>query len=190
MKSKIILGLICAMGVCSSVFAAPSVDFNKGSISASLGIPLVDSHYKVESFDKHYGYGDVTVGLGGNLALNYRHNGYNADGTDIRFRSNEYNVMYKVLPNVAVYGGYIEGTASSEKFGREVSKDQAQIGARVSLALPLLFTVWADGAYSSDMKGFELGISRPIMNNLDLDVAYFNENDKIKGVKTGLTVKF
>lgn len=190
MKSKFVLGLICAMSICGSAFAAPSVDFDKGRVSASLGIPLVDSHYKVESFDKHYGYGDVTVGLGGNLALNYRHNGYNADGNDIRFRSDEYNVMYKVLPNIALYGGYVKGTASSEKSANELSKDQVQVGARVSLELPLLFTVWADGAYSPDMRGFELGVSRPIMNNLDLDVTYFNENDKVKGIKTGLTVKF
>ncbi len=66
--------------------------------------------------------------------------------------------------------------------------------------IPALFTVWGNVGYGNRNSGYEIGISKPILNNLEVNASYYNQtfddafgediDMKAKGVNLGLTLKF
>lgn len=194
MKLKFVLGIMTLLMINSCVCsAAPLMEYKVGSASVSLG-GMAAEGYSFHGPAANSGYGSLTVGLGKNFALDLRRDNFRQNNGS-RLSSNEVNLMYQVIPNVSVYGGYAELETKDLSIS-ECDENNLQAGIRVALKLPMLFTVWADGSYGVNSKGFEAGISRPIVRGLELDVAYYQQDgygdseSKSKGIKTGLTYRF
>ena len=105
--------------------------------------------------------------------------------------------MYKVLPGISAYAGYLNADTSGDFGGK--TKNSGQVGLQAAYDIPALFTVWGNVGYGNRNSGYEIGISKPILNNLEVNASYYNQtfddafgenlDMKAKGVNLGLTLK-
>lgn len=181
----------------AAAFASPLQNYDTGRFSVDAGISLPSSidgnNYKLSKSNSSYL--GATVGIGSNTALNYRWNNYKAH--QARTRAQQFNLMYKLLPGISAYGGYLN-TDTSSRYGR--TENSGQVGLQASYNIPLLFTVWGNIGVGSKNSGYEIGISKPILNNVELNASYYHQKFKdafdggsdlkAKGVNLGVTVKF
>ncbi len=181
----------------ASAWASPLKNYDAGRFSVDAGISLPSSidgdNYKLSKSNSSY-FG-ATVGIGSNTALNYKWNNYKAD--QARTRAQQFNLMYKILPGISVYAGYLNADTSSA-YGR--TENSGQVGLQACYDIPLLFTVWGNFGVGRKNSGYEIGLSKPILNNVELNASYYDQkfkdafdNDgdmKAKGVNLGVTVKF
>lgn len=195
--SALVLTAMFTAAIATTASAAPLKNYNAGHFAVDAGITLPSSidgdNYKLSKSDSTY-FG-ATAGLGGNTALNYRWDNFKADQG--KTRTQQLNLMYKLLPNVSAYAGYLN--ADSDFIGSH-EKNSGQVGLQAQFDIPMLFTVWGNVGYGNKNTSYEVGISKPIVNNVELNVSYYDhkfkdalgdDNDlKAKGVNLGLTVKF
>ncbi len=137
----------------------------------------------------------ATVGIGQKTALNYKWNNYKAD--EAKTRAQQFNIMYKVLPGISAYAGYLNADTSGDFGGK--TKNSGQIGLQAAYDIPALFTVWGNVGYGNRNSGYEIGISKPILNNLEVNASYYNQtfddafgedlDMKAKGVNLSLTLQ-
>ena len=177
---------ICLATTCSlSAYASPLKNYDAGKVAIDAGITLPSSTYL-----------GATVGIGQKTALNYKWNNYKAD--EAKTRAQQFNIMYKVLPGISAYAGYLNADTSGDFGGK--TKNSGQIGLQAAYDIPALFTVWGNVGYGNRNSGYEIGISKPILNNLEVNASYYNQtfddafgedlDMKAKGVNLGLTLKF
>ncbi len=190
--------LLMAASLSAAALASPLKNYNPGKIAVDAGISLPSSieggNYKMSKSDSTY-FG-ATAGIGSNMALNYKWNNYKADQG--KTRAQQVNLMYKVLPGISAYAGYLNADTSTDFGGK--NKNSGQVGLVAAYDIPLLFTVWGNIGVGNKNGGYEIGISKPIFNNVELNASYYDQkfNDalgddkdmKAKGVNLGLTVKF
>ena len=190
---------ICLATTCSlSAYASPLKNYDAGKVAIDAGITLPSSlkgdNYKFSKSNSTYL--GATVGIGQNTAVNYKWNNYKAD--EAKTRAQQFNLMYKVLPGISAYAGYLNADTSGDFGGK--TKNSGQIGLQAAYDIPALFTVWGNVGYGNRNSGYEIGISNPIMNNLEVNASYYNQtfddafgedlDMKAKGVNLGLTLKF
>lgn len=190
---------ICLATTCSlSAYASPLKNYDAGKVAIDAGITLPSSlkgdNYKFSKSNSTYL--GATVGIGQKTALNYKWNNYKAD--EAKTRTQQFNLMYKVLPGISAYAGYLNADTSGD-FG-DKTKNSGQIGLQAAYDIPALFTVWGNVGYGNRNSGYEIGISKPILNNLEVNASYYNQtfddafgedlDMKAKGVNLGLTLKF
>lgn len=185
--------------VTATVSASPLKNYETGHAAIDIGgtfptnLKFSDywSHKKAASV-----YGGVTVGLGGNTAVNYKFNQYRTSG-DEKITAQQLNLMYKVLPQVAVYAGYVNARTTVDERSR--TSNSGQIGVQARVDIPLLFTVWGQAGVGNKMNSWEIGLSKPLLNNLDLNISYYDNKfkkldqggeAKAKGIHAGVTLKF
>lgn len=198
-KLALALAACClATSIGTTAFASPLKNYNAGKIAVDAGISLPSSieggNYKMSKSDSTY-FG-ATAGIGSNMALNYKWNNYKADQG--KTRAQQFNLMYKLVPGISAYAGYLN-TDTSTDFGGK-AKNSGQIGLVAAYDIPLLFTVWGNVGLGNKNGGYEIGISKPIFNNVELNASYYDQkfddalgddkDMKAKGVNLGLTVKF
>lgn len=198
-KLALALAACClATSIGTTAFASPLKNYNAGKIAVDAGISLPSSieggNYKMSKSDSTY-FG-ATAGIGSNMALNYKWNNYKADQG--KTRAQQFNLMYKLVPGISAYAGYLN-TDTSTDFGGK-TKNSGQIGLVAAYDIPLLFTVWGNVGLGNKNGGYEIGISKPIFNNVELNASYYDQkfddalgddkDMKAKGVNLGLTVKF
>lgn len=191
---------ICLAATCSlSAYASPLKNYDAGKVAIDAGITLPSSlkgdNYKFSKSNSTYL--GATVGLGQNTALNYKWNNYKAD--EAKTRAQQFNLMYKVLPGLSAYAGYLHADTSSDSFSGK-TKNSGQVGLQAAYDIPLLFTVWGNVGVGTKNAGYEIGVSKAIFNNVELNASYYDQkfNDafgddkdmKAKGVNLGVTVKF
>lgn len=190
--------LLMAASLSAATLASPLKNYNPGKIAVDAGISLPSSieggNYKMSKSDSTY-FG-ATAGIGSNMALNYKWNNYKADQG--KTRAQQVNLMYKVLPGISAYAGYLNADTSTDFGGK--NKNSGQVGLVAAYDIPLLFTVWGNIGVGNKNGGYEIGISKPIFNNVELNASYYDQkfNDalgddkdmKAKGVNLGLSVKF
>lgn len=181
----------------ASALAAPLKNYDAGKFAIDAGITFPSSlkggNYKMSKSDSSY-YG-ATVGLGKNMAVNYQWDKYK--GSDGDLTAQQFNLMYKVLPNVSAYAGWL-GADADMASGKK--KNSAHAGLQAHFDIPLLFTVWGNVGVGTKSKSYEIGISKPIFNNIDLNMSYYDgkfedvldgdQEVRAKGVQMGVTVKF
>lgn len=201
MKKTTLFLSICACAAFtfgSVVSASPLKNYDAGKIAVDAGVTLPTSikggDYKMSKSDSVYLGG--TVGLGSNTALNYKLNNYKAEGN--KTRAQQVNLMYKLLPGVSAYAGYVNADTKYE--GYKNTQNSGQFGLSAAYDIPFLFTVWGDVGVGTKNSGYEIGISKPIFNNLELNASYYDKRFKdalpqknalkAKGVNLGLTFKF
>ena len=198
-KLALALAACClATSIGTTAFASPLKNYNAGKFAVDAGISLPSSieggNYKMSKSDSTY-FG-ATAGIGSNMALNYKWNNYKADQG--KTRAQQFNLMYKLVPGISAYAGYLN-TDTSTDFGGK-TKNSGQIGLVAAYDIPLLFTVWGNVGLGNKNGGYEIGISKPIFNNVELNASYYDQkfddalgddkDMKAKGVNLGLTVKF
>lgn len=192
MKKTLLLtaGLCVLTGV---AFASPLKNYDAGHFAIDAGVTLPSS-VKLEDMKmskSSSGYYGATVGIGNNMALQYKFNNYKAK--EGKTGTHQTNLLYKFMPNLEAYAGYERMNQSGILHNH---KNAAQVGLQAHFDIPLLFNVWGNIGYSSKGRMTEIGISKPIFNNIELNASYYtgkfdNDSDvKVRGVNTGVTVKF
>lgn len=183
----------------TSAFAAPLKNYDVGKFSVDAGITFPSSlkggNYKMSKSDSSY-YG-ATVGIGKRMALNYQWDKYK--GSDGDLTAQQFNLMYQLLPNVSAYAGWLGANADVD-FGNGKKKNSAHAGLQAHFDIPLLFTVYGNVGVGTKSSAYEIGISKPLFNNIELNLSYYDgkfkdvidgdEEMRAKGVQMGVTVKF
>lgn len=183
----------------TSAFAAPLKNYDVGKFAIDAGITFPSSlkggNYKMSKSDSSY-YG-ATVGIGKRMALNYQWDKYK--GSDGDLTAQQFNLMYQLLPNVSAYAGWL-GADADVDFGNGKKKNSAHAGLQAHFDIPLLFTVYGNVGVGTKSSAYEIGISKPLFNNIELNLSYYDgkfkdvidgdEEMRAKGVQMGVTVKF
>ena len=183
----------------TSAFAAPLKNYDVGKFSVDAGITFPSSlkggNYKMSKSDSSY-YG-ATVGIGKRMALNYQWDKYKGSNGDLT--AQQFNLMYQLLPNVSAYAGWL-GADADVDFGNGKKKNSAHAGLQAHFDIPLLFTVYGNVGVGTKSSAYEIGISKPLFNNIELNLSYYDgkfkdvidgdEEMRAKGVQMGVTVKF
>ena len=183
----------------TSTFAAPLKNYDVGKFAIDAGITFPSSlkggNYKMSKSDSSY-YG-ATVGIGKRMALNYQWDKYK--GSDGDLTAQQFNLMYQLLPNVSAYAGWL-GADADVDFGNGKKKNSAHAGLQAHFDIPLLFTVYGNVGVGTKSNAYEIGISKPLFNNIELNLSYYDgkfkdvidgdEEMRAKGVQMGVTVKF
>lgn len=183
----------------TSAFAAPLKNYDVGKFAVDAGITFPSSlkggNYKMSKSDSSY-YG-ATVGIGKRMALNYQWDKYK--GSDGDLTAQQFNLMYQLLPNVSAYAGWL-GADADVDFGHGKKKNSAHAGLQAHFDIPLLFTVYGNVGVGTKSNAYEIGISKPLFNNIELNLSYYDgkfkdvidgdEEMRAKGVQMGVTVKF
>ena len=183
----------------TSAFAAPLKNYDAGKFAVDAGITFPSSlkggNYKMSKSDSSY-YG-ATVGIGKRMALNYQWDKYK--GSDGDLTAQQFNLMYQLLPNVSAYAGWL-GADADVDFGNGKKKNSAHAGLQAHFDIPLLFTVYGNVGVGTKSSAYEIGISKPLFNNIELNLSYYDgkfkdvidgdEEMRAKGVQMGVTVKF
>ena len=183
----------------TSAFAAPLKNYDAGKFAIDAGITFPSSlkggNYKMSKSDSSY-YG-ATVGIGKRMALNYQWDKYK--GSDGDLTAQQFNLMYQLLPNVSAYAGWL-GADADVDFDNGKKKNSAHAGLQAHFDIPLLFTVYGNVGVGTKSNAYEIGISKPLFNNIELNLSYYDgkfkdvidgdEEMRAKGVQMGMTVKF
>ena len=189
---------VMVMAVSTSTFASPLKNYDAGHFAVDAGVTIPSSlkgdNYRFSKTDSTYL--GATAGIGSSMALNYKWNNYKAD--EAKTRTQQFNLMYKLLPGVSAYAGYLNADTSSDFGGK--TQNSGQVGLSAAYDIPLLFTVWGNVGLGNKNSGYEIGLSKPILSNVELNASYYDQkfNDalgddkdmKAKGVNLGVTVKF
>ena len=179
----------------TSAFAAPLKNYDAGKFAIDAGITFPSSlkggNIKMSKSDS------ATVGIGKRMAVNYQHDQYK--GSDGKLTAQQFNLMYQVLPNVSAYAGWLGADADVDAMNGK-KKNSAHAGLQAHFDIPLLFTVWGNIGAGTKSNYYEIGITKPLFNNIELNMSYYDgkfkdvlENDaemRAKGVQMGVTVKF
>ena len=182
----------------TSAFAAPLKNYDAGKFAIDAGITFPSSleggNYKMSKSDSAY-YG-ATVGIGKRMAVNYNYDKFK--GSEGNLTAQQFNLMYQVLPNVSAYAGWLGAEADTDFGGKK--KNSAHAGLQAHFDIPLLFTVWGNVSAGTKSTAYEIGISKPLFNNIELNLSYYDgkykdlladdAEMKAKGVQMGVTVKF
>lgn len=197
--AALLASAVITAGISTAAYASPLKSYEPGKVAIDAGITLPSSiegdNYKMSKSDSTYL--GATVGLGSNTALNYRWDNFKAG--EGKTRTQQLNLMYKLLPNLSAYAGYLNADTSTDHMGGH-NNNSGQIGLQAQFELPLLFTVWGNVGYGDKNKSYEIGVSKPILNNVELNLSYYDHkfqealgddgDMKARGVNMGVTVKF
>ncbi len=205
-------GLVLAsLFICISANAAPLSTYDKGKVSISAGASLPTSiefkDYVHQPKKTVSPYGNVTLGLGNRMAMQYRFDQHKAKD---RFKvdAQQLNLMYNILngipvadkthiapkPSLSIYAGILRAKGYTSVGSDTDTTVQGGIIGKIDM--PRLATLWCDLHGGSGSFGWEAGVSRNILPNIEFDVSYFENRFKdsgnvtSKGVHTGLTIKF
>lgn len=202
-KKLLLLTVSVIMGLGATALAAPSTNYDLGRVSVQAGINTVNdiktvmksasafNQLDTKSFDGHEKnkpYAGITVGLGHNMAIQYRYeqlkSNPDVNATDGQFsytnklKTQEYNFRYSLAKILSVYAGdyHVKFTGSSDNPNdlavHEKKKDYPHVGATCVLPLVANFCAWADAGVGINMYHYEVGVGYKIAKNLCLDVSY------------------
>lgn len=200
MKKLLILTLALALGITTVCSASLLKNYAQGKVAVDLGLTIPTSNkYEGTSVGskKTSPYAGVTVDLGSNMAVNYKWNQYKNSGST-KVQAQQLNLMYKVLPVLDVYAGYVNSDVKLR--GDSRTRNSGQIGVQGRVELPFLCTLWGRAGVGNKLNSFEIGLSRSLVSNVELNLSYYDNkfkdsgpggiDAKTKGVNVGMTVKF
>jgi hypothetical protein len=217
---KVLSGVAALLMVSSVGFASPLTDYSQGKVAIDLSVrssnDITSDGYDYDGKTSNFNYG-ATVGLGNGFAFQYKQD--NADSKDRSFgslyitehtelKSNQYNVLYQVNPNVSAFVGLIntkpQWKDSAGYGGSGKNTTGYQVGVIGTMPIADKTTVYASLGYGDKIEDYEFGIGYEVATNLELNVGYkdtkfkkLNMNDgssdfnyKAHGLTYGVTYKF
>jgi hypothetical protein len=193
--SVIVIALVL---ISSTAFASPLTDFSsgKGAIDLTLRDTTNSGNVTVAPYiisgdgaSKLNLDGALTFGLGNNLALQFRAFSPESKDTTLtgamtgtdrsKFTTSEFNILYKLDKNVAIFTGYVtaKGEMSFSNYpGKNFttkSKNLWQFGVVASTPIGEKTTLWASAAAGTNsLTNLEIGVGYEIAPNLELNVNY------------------
>lgn len=226
MKKQVLATLAAAAMMTASVASAsPLTDYSQGKVSVDLTYrnakqTVEDNVYGKATFNQKYNPEvGVTVGLGGNFALQYNGSYYESKDTSIpswgttyknKFQSNEYNLLYKLDKHVSGYVGINRIQAKEIEIGstwhadsKAESRFQAGLIGTTTLAKDLVG--YANLGVASDLVKWGIGVGYQFAPGLEFNVDYMetkinkfdfssshlpNNDGTAKGLGFGVTYKF
>lgn len=141
MKKTLILSLALALGITTVCAASPLKNYNAGKVAVDLGLNVPTSNtYEGHSVGskKTSPYAGITVGLGSNTAVNYKWNQYKNSGSN-KVEAQQLNLMYKVLPVLDVYAGYVDSDIKLHGDSRSRSSRPSRCPGTCRIAFSLYF---------------------------------------------------
>ena len=208
MTKKVLLGLAIGMSLSTVAFASPLQNYEAGKVEINVGTTLAPAMATTsnggtsKSDVKNKIEGGATVGLGHNLALQYKYvDSQQKPNDEYNMRTQEYNLRYKLDKNVSVYAGQMHARFGAKSSSAEVSatRNIFQAGVQYEAALGRNLTGWAGMGFGSDMQHYEAGLGYALTQDLDLDLSYqYTQVKKFadtvdctaKGLYAGLSFKF
>lgn len=206
MKKKV-LATFAALSLVSSVgFASPLNDFSQGKVAVDVSV-RPSSDFKVSdnggttTYDaKSYMDYDLTVGLGNNLAFQYKgatpqSKDYSTNVAGVgtfslngKLTTQEFNLLYKTNDNFTVFTGINQAKAKwslNTPFGSGDSegdtKSNWQVGVTGQTQLGENLIGYATIAAGQDVNYWTLGLGYAVSKNLDINVFYGeNKYNKVK----------
>lgn len=210
MKKKVLLGLAVCMSISTAGMAAPLQDYSVGKGEVNVGTTLAlamatGSHDggTVKSDVKNKLQGGASIGLGKNMALQFKYSDaeQKPSDDDICFRTQEYNLRYKLDKNVSVYAGDMHARLANEDVF-SATRNIFQVGVQYEAPLSKSMTGWVAMGFGSNMQHYEAGVGYALAQNLDLDLSYQYTQVKdfdlggskvdstMKGLYAGLSFRF
>lgn len=210
---------ICFLATCialisTTALAAPQTDIKKGETSVDIGVISLKEHF----FDETYPLKSnidvgITTGVSDRYALQYKYHGLTSGEDSFKahedVKTQELNVLYKLNKNTDVFvgvnkfsgydvsPGYLSGKILFE------TKTRVQYGITSKIPLGKSVEAWGTVAAGSDLLSCELGVSKALSKNTDLNLYYrYTENNDIlfahvipfdfesNGFGLGVTMKF
>jgi hypothetical protein len=219
MMKKVVSGVAALLMLSSVGFASPLNDFSQGKVAVDVSV-RPSSDFKASDDDgtkdaKSYMEYGVTIGLGNNLAFQYK--GADPKSKDVsgagwnyndELKTQEFNILYKTSDNFTVFTGINQAKAKWNDNGPSAegdTKSNWQLGVTGQTPLGENLTGYATVAAGQDTSTWKIGLGYAISKNLDLDVFYgenkynkvknpwngnYTTDYTIKGMGYGLTYKF
>ena len=202
MKKFTVITLMTTIALLGSAMvanASPLKDYSAGKVAIDLGYSSPTSlNFTEHATDGKKGsiYGGVTAGIGNKMAVGYKYNQFKTDG-DPKVTAQQLNLYYKVLPGISAYGGLVN--ARTNVADRNETQTSGQVGLQAAYDIPLFATVYGNIGIGNKMNSWEIGLSKALVNNLDVNLSYFDNrfkgidqggDVKAHGINLGLTLKF
>lgn len=211
MKKRIVLGMITAMALSTSIALASPVEMNEGQWNVNLGAMVnpdgdldIDRDIDV-GLDGDAGfYGGVTYGINDRWGVqyDYSHYGLTYSITDVDLDANEFNVLYKLNDHVNVFAGYLYAGGKLSIGGHKIAgshTDGFQGGLTGWYPLGDKFKTFGKVGLGNNSHVYEIGFSYAIDDNWDLDLSYrdaeykdFEDGTDVgcDGIRVGLSAVF
>lgn len=168
----------------STALAAPEQGFEKGSLNFEFGSTLnskvsgkghLTAEVKGESGFKTM----VTAGLNKNWALQYKYGLFKSEQSTIlgittyaQAKLQDFNLLYKVNPNITLIAGYEHTVISYGLAVSEASKSTAHFGIKATKPLNQRATLFANIIAGNDVSLQEAGISYKLSKAGNFNIAY------------------
>lgn len=181
MKKRIVLGIVAALAVSTSVAMASPVEMNEGQWSVNLGAMIspdaeMDSYGTTDLDGDTSFYGGVTYGITDKWGVqyDYSHYGMSYSIFDGDLDASEFNVLYKLNDNVNVFAGYVYAGAKFSVLGESIGMHTDGFQAGLTGWYPLGDKVKTFGkvGLGNNSRVYEIGFSYAIADNWDVDLSY------------------
>ncbi len=213
---KIYLLTTCIALITATAFAAPQTDIKKGETAIDIGV--ISPKEALSGWDfpgKSNPDIGITSGLSDRYALQYKYHGLTSKehitsnpltNEHLELNTQELNILYKLSKNTDVFIGVNRLQGDDIEPIRTLSyetKNTFQYGITSKIPLGNNIDAWGTVATGSDLLSCELGVSKSLSKNTDLNLYYrYMENKNINlkhfipfdfesnGFGLGITMKF
>lgn len=219
MKKRVVYGLVAAMALSTSVALASPMDMEEGKTNVYVGAMFsgdteVDDGQDTFKLDGDTGfYGGITYGINDKWGVQFDYNKYGSEweyepaNLDVDVEAMEFNVLYKVNPNLNAFVGYVTADAeigldflgSSYDLG-SYDTDGFQVGVMGKYPFSDKFGVFGKVALGNNSNMYELGVSYAFAQNWNVDLSYrdaqYDDFDdagvdgEIDGFRLGVSTSF
>ncbi len=189
---KIIAAMSLSLLITTSAFASPTTEFQQGALSLEIGSTLnsnVSGKGKISpDVPGKSGYkAGITAGLSNNLAVQYKQGMFKSEDSTIlgmttfaQSKPKDFNLLYKVNPNLTFIAGYENTEISYGKFVTAASKSALHFGFTGTHKLNDKATLFATLLGGKDVSLRELGVSYALSKDTTFNVSYAER--KVKSV--------
>ena len=211
MTKKVLLGMAISMSLSTVAFASPLQNYDAGKVEVNVGTTIApamstsNNSGSVNTDVKNKIEGGATVGLGNNLAVQFKYvdSQQKPSGTEFNMRTQEYNLRYKLNENVSLYAGHMHARFGIKNNAVDAATTRSlfQGGVQYEAAISKNLTGWAGMGFGRDLQHYEAGLGYALAENVDLDLSYqytqvkhFGGDNGVdctaKGLYAGLSFKF
>lgn len=172
----------------NTVSASPTAEFEKGAVSVELGSTLgskVSGRGKVSAdVVGEFGFkATATAGLNDHLAMQLKHGMFKSEESTIptalgslttyaKAEPSDFNLLYKVNPNLTFITGYEHTKISYGKFVSDASKSSFHFGLTGTHKLNDKYTLFATLLGGKDVSLKEVGVSYKMSKSTSFNVSY------------------
>lgn len=181
---KITAVMSMSLIITTTAFASPTTEFEQGAASLEIGSTLnsnVSGKGKISpNVPGKSGYKvGITAGLSKNLALQYKQGMFKSQDSTIltmttyaQSEPKDFNLLYKVNPNLTFIAGYENTKISYGKFVASASKSALHFGLTGTHKLNDKTTLFATLLAGKDVSLKELGVSYALSKDTTFNISY------------------